>query len=85
MLYCEGSVCDLQRYQKLTGRELLELDVDVLVLAALENQITKDNVANIKARQILEIANGPVTSEADLFLEKEGSRCCPMFWPTPVG
>lgn len=77
MLYCDGSVCDLQRYQKLSGRDLLELDVDVLVLAALENQITKDNVANIKARQILEIANGPVTSEADLLLEKRGVTVLP--------
>ena len=72
MLYCDGSVCDLQRYQKLSGQKLLELDVDVLVLAALENQIDKHNAGNIKARHILEIANGPVTSDADKILEKKG-------------
>lgn len=72
MLYCDGSVCDLQHYQKISSQELLELDVDVLVVAALENQIDKDNAGNIKAQVILEIANGPVTSEADAILEKNG-------------
>lgn len=77
MLYCDGSVCDLQRYQKLSGLDLLELDVDVLVLAALENQIDTHNAGNIKAGQILEIANGPVTSEADEILEKKGIPVLP--------
>jgi glutamate dehydrogenase (NADP+) len=77
MLYCDGSVCDLQHYQKLSGQELLELDVDVLVLAALENQIDKHNAGNIKARQIIEIANGPVTSDADEILEKKGIPVLP--------
>jgi glutamate dehydrogenase (NADP+) len=77
MLYCDGSVCDLQHYKKLSGHELLELDVDVLVLAALENQVHKGNVGNIKARQLLEIANGPVTSEADVLLEKRGITVLP--------
>lgn len=77
MLYCDGSVCDLQRYKKLSGRELLELDVDVLVLAALENQIDKDNAGSVKARHVLEIANGPVTSEADELLEERGIMVLP--------
>lgn len=77
MLYCDGSVCDLQHYQKLDGKELLEQDVDVLVLAALENQINVHNAGNIKARHILEIANGPVTSEADEILEKKGIHVLP--------
>ena len=77
MLYCDGTVCDLQRYQKLSSLELLELDVDVLVLAALENQIDIHNAGNIKARQILEIANGPVTSEADEILAKKGILVLP--------
>ena len=77
MLYCDGSVCDLNHYQKLDGHELLELDVDVLVLAALENQIDKKNGDRIKARYILEIANGPVTSEADEILEKKGIQVLP--------
>jgi glutamate dehydrogenase (NADP+) len=77
MLYCDGSVCDLTHYQKLDGHELLELDVDVLVLAALENQIDKENGDRIKARYILEIANGPVSSEADEILEKKGILVLP--------
>ncbi len=77
MLYCDGSVCDLQHYHKLSGSELLELDVDVLVLAALENQIDKHNADNIKAGQILEIANGPVTSAADEILAKNGIPVLP--------
>ncbi len=77
MMYCDGSVCDMQRYQKVTAEELLELDVDILVLAALENQVHKNNAGNIKAKQILEIANGPVTSEADAILKKNGVTVLP--------
>ena len=77
MLYCDGSVCDLQRFQKIGSKEILELDVDVLVLAALENQIDKENAGNIKAQVILEIANGPVTSEADIILEKNDAVVLP--------
>lgn len=57
--------------QKITNEELLELDVDILVLAALENQITEKNAANIKAKYVLELANGPVTFEADNILHKK--------------
>ncbi len=49
--------------------DVLTLDVDVLVLAALENQVTKDNAHKIKARVILELANGPTTPEADRILK----------------
>jgi len=48
--------------------ELLQLPVDILVLAALENQITKENAHTIKANYIIELANGPVTYEADIIL-----------------
>jgi len=56
--------------KEITNSELLELDVDVLVPAALENQITKDVADNLKAKLILELANGPTTPEADVVLEK---------------
>lgn len=54
--------------QAITNQELLELDVDILVPAALENVITEDNAANIKAKAILELANGPTSPAADQIL-----------------
>jgi glutamate dehydrogenase (NADP+) len=77
MMYCDGSVCDMQRYLKISAEELLELDVDILVLAALENQVHKGNAGSIKAGLVLEIANGPVTSEADAILKKNGITVLP--------
>ncbi len=68
--YCIGSVCDMNQGKKITNKELLELPVDVLVPAALENVITKENAHGIKASFILELANGPTTKEADEILEK---------------
>lgn len=77
MLYCDSSVCKESEYTNLTNNELLELDVDILVLAAMENQITANNANNIKARQVLEIANGPVSSEADEILVERGIPVIP--------
>ncbi len=58
--------------KEITNEELLELDVDVLVPAALENVLTADNAEKIKAKFILEMANGPTTPEADEIFEKNG-------------
>jgi len=52
----------------ISNKELLELETDILVLAALENQITSENADNIKASYIVELANGPITYEADKIL-----------------
>ncbi|MGK7910407.1 MAG: Glu/Leu/Phe/Val dehydrogenase [Synechococcus sp.] len=71
-VYCEGSVCNLVDRQHITNEELLELDVDVLIPAALENQIRADNASRIRAQFIFEVANGPVTPEADEILEQNG-------------
>jgi len=54
----------------ITNQELLVLKTDVLIPAALENQINEDNAANIQARVIIEAANGPTTVEADRILEE---------------
>ena len=61
-----------KRYELITNDELLTIDCDVLIPAALENQITYKNANNIKSKIILEGANGPVTPKADRMLfEKE--------------
>jgi len=60
-----------------TNEELLTLDVDVLIPAALENQITAKNAGQVKARLIAEGANGPTTVEADAILEERGIQVVP--------
>ena len=70
-VYCEGSVCSIIDHETLTNEELLTLDVDILVPAALENQITIANAKDIRARYIFEVANGPITSGADAILEEK--------------
>jgi glutamate dehydrogenase/leucine dehydrogenase len=67
-----GSVIGFPGSKAINNEELLELPVDVLVPAALENQITGENAAKIKAKYIIEMANGPVTPEADEILHKKG-------------
>ena len=61
----------------ITNEELLTLDVDILVPAAIENVITATNVGNIKAKVILELANGPITAEADSILYDKGTIVVP--------
>ena len=81
--YCLGGVCNIEdapsegSCRHITNEELLELDVDILVPAALENQITIDNVNNIKAKAIVELANGPTTPEADEILKEKDITVVP--------
>jgi glutamate dehydrogenase (NADP+) len=69
-VYCSGSICENVEAKQITNGELLELDVDILIPAALEDQITEKNAAKIRARVIVEVANGPVTLAAEPTLLK---------------
>lgn len=80
--YCVGGICDISNKEKLSGKdissnEVLELPVDIIVPAALGNSITEKNAENIKAKYILEMANGPTTMEADEILGKNGKIIIP--------
>jgi len=67
-----GSVVNYSGSKEISNEHLLTLQCDILVPAALENQITKANASNIKAKIVAEGANGPVTPEADEILFKNG-------------
>lgn len=73
----KGSVAGFPGTKQITNEELLGLDVDILIPAALENQITARNAGDIKAKIILELANGPTTPEADKILDKKGILVVP--------
>ncbi len=75
--YCVGSVCDCENYTEISNEALLELKVDVLIPAALESVITEKNAGKVKAKVILELANGPTTPEADVILQKKGVMVVP--------
>ncbi|HEX3099724.1 MAG TPA: Glu/Leu/Phe/Val dehydrogenase [Patescibacteria group bacterium] len=62
---------------EITNEDLLELDVDVLVPAALENVLTADNAGKVKAKFILEMANGPTTPEADAIFAQNNVTVVP--------
>ena len=68
---------DAQGISRISNEELLTVECDVLVPAALENQITEQNAALIKASVIVEGANGPTTVEADRILERNGKTVVP--------
>ncbi|HLS66634.1 MAG TPA: Glu/Leu/Phe/Val dehydrogenase [Pseudogracilibacillus sp.] len=71
-----GTVTTLFK-ETITNKELLELDCDILVPAAVQNQITAENAANIKADIIVEAANGPTTMEATEILTERGKLLVP--------
>jgi len=72
-----GSVVGFPGAQAMSNAELLEAPVDVLVPAALENQITASNAGQVKASLILEAANGPTTPDADDILNRRGVTVVP--------
>jgi glutamate dehydrogenase (NADP+) len=72
-----GNVCDIEDYEPITQDDLLALDVDVLVPAALENAITERNAGSVRAKVIVELANGPISAEADRYLHERGITVLP--------
>jgi len=74
-----GKVVDCPGTDRLTNSELLELEVDILIPAAIENQLTSQNANNIKAKVVAELANGPTTPEADEILNDKGIYIIPDF------
>lgn len=67
-----GTVVGCEGCETISNAELLELECDVLIPAALENIITEENAANINAKIVLEVANGPTTVEADKIIYERG-------------
>ncbi len=74
-----GSVMNYDGSENISEEDLLEQDVDVLIPAAIEDQIRGDNANNIKAKIVLELANGPTTPEADEILYKNNVLVLPDF------
>ncbi len=83
--YCVGGVCDINEGRNLSNEQLLSLDVDVLVPAALGNVITKENMKNIKAKAIIEMANGPTSPEAHKYLSEKGVIIIPDILANAAG
>ncbi len=70
-VYCEHSVCELVEHESITNEQILELDVDILIPAALDGVINRNNVNNIKARNIVEVANGPILGDIDHVIQEK--------------
>jgi glutamate dehydrogenase (NAD(P)+) len=72
-----ATVADVEIGEPMDGGDVLGLDVDILVPAALESVITAANAHTVRARLVVEGANGPTTPEADDILEDQGTRLVP--------
>lgn len=73
------SVVGLPGSKEITNDELLALDVDVLIPAGIENALTKQNAGDVKAKIVLELANGPTTPEADTIMHNNDVLVIPDF------
>ncbi|GBD15867.1 Glutamate dehydrogenase [bacterium HR26] len=80
-----GTVINFPNAENVSNAELLELDCDILIPAALEGQITRENAPRIKARLIAEAANGPTTPEADRILFDRGIIVLPDIYANAGG
>jgi glutamate dehydrogenase (NADP+) len=73
----QGKVTEADVGKEMSDEDLLALDVDVLIPAALENALTEDNAGAVRARVVVEVANGPVTAAADEILRDKGVTVVP--------
>lgn len=83
--YCIGTVCDCENYAEVSNEQLLELPVDILIPAALENVITGRNARRLKGKAIVEMANGPVAPEADTILHQRKKIVVPDILANSAG
>ncbi len=74
-----GTVQNFPGAKNITNEDLLELGVDILIPAAIENQLRADNAGKIKAKVIMELANGPTTPDADEIFHKNNVLVLPDF------
>ena len=72
-----GHFCDLTQFERKRADSPLYEEVDILIPAALEGQITAENAERVNARWIVELANGPTTTEADAVLARRGAHLLP--------
>ena len=72
-----GSVAGCAGTERITNAQLLAMHCDILIPAALENQIRADNAATVRARLVVELANGPSTPQADQILRERGIQVLP--------
>ena len=72
-----GRVADFSGARNISNEELLELECDLLIPAAMENVITEENAGKLQSRVVLELANGPTTSGADQILFERGIVVAP--------
>lgn len=72
-----GSISRIPNVEQISNEEVLETDAEILIPAALENQITENNAHKIKAKIVVEAANGPTTPMADKILERQGIKLVP--------
>jgi glutamate dehydrogenase (NADP+) len=72
-----GSVIGMAKTDKISNDDILNMKVDVLVPAALENVVTKNNAEKISAKVVVELANGPIDNEGDTILHEKGIPVIP--------
>lgn len=76
-VYCNQSVCETLDFKHISNEELITMGVDILIPAALDGVITQNNASQVKAKYIVEIANGPVESDADSLLQANNVTIVP--------